>query len=249
MQIKTIAALWCVGVVVFGAGVRDLRGQSWLEKGRQAIESLATGGSEQELSTGTIADGLKEALRVGTANVVQQLGQAGGFSDHPDIHIPLPGSLGKVQSALNRIGASSLLDELELKLNRAAEQATPRAKALFWEAITEMTLEDARSIYNGPQDAATRYFQGTMSDPLAREMQPVIEDTLSQVGAVQSYDRVMDRYASIPFVPDVKADLVNHTLGKTLEGLFTVLAREEAAIRTNPVKRTTRLLQTVFGGN
>jgi hypothetical protein len=78
-------------------------------------------------------------------------------------------------------------------------------------------------------------------------MQPVVEDTLSDVGAVQSYDRVMDRYTSIPFVPDVKANLVQHTLDKTLEGIFTLLAREEAAIRSNPVKRSTELLRTVFG--
>lgn len=241
-----------VGLAVtcaFGALVPDVRGQSWLEKGKEALEQLSTDSSAQGLSTETIADGLKEALRVGTANVVQQLGQTDGFNKHPDVHIPLPGSLGKVQTALDRVGASALLDDLELKLNRAAEQATPRAKALFWESITEMTLEDARSIYNGPQDAATRYFQGSMSDPLAQEMQPVIEDTLSQVGAVQSYDRVMNRYTAIPFVPDVKADLVSHTLDKTLDGLFTILAREEAAIRANPAKRTTKLLQTVFGSS
>lgn len=235
-------------MLALGPAGSDVRGQSWLEKGKQAVEELTSeGGSGRELSTGTIADGLKEALRVGTASVVRELGQTDGFYDHPEFHIPLPGSLSRVQSALDRVGASSLLDDLELKLNRAAERATPRAKDLFWQSIREMTLEDVRSIYNGPDDAATRYFQGKMSKPLAEEMQPVVEDTLSDVGAVQSYDRVMDRYTSIPFVPDVKANLVQHTLDKTLEGIFTLLAREEAAIRSNPVKRSTELLRTVFG--
>jgi len=235
-------------MLAVGAAGSDVCGQSWLEKGKQAVEELTSeGATGQELSTGTISDGLKEALRVGTASVVQELGRPDGFYDHPDVHIPLPGSLSRVQSALEKVGASSLLDDLELKLNRAAERATPRAKALFWQSIREMTLEDVRSIYNGPDDAATRYFQGQMSGPLAEEMQPVVEDTLSEVGAVQSYDRVMDRTTSMPFVPDVKANLVQHTLDKTLEGIFTILAREEAAIRTNPVKRSTELLRTVFG--
>jgi hypothetical protein len=142
-----------------------------------------------------------------------------------------------------------MLDDLELKLNRAAERATPKAKDLFWQAITDMTLEDVRSIYNGPKDAATRYFQDKMSEPLATEMQPIVEQTLSEVGAVKSYNQVMDKYTSIPFVPDVKADLISYTLDKSLDGIFSTLAQEEAAIRTNPAKRSTELLKKVFGKN
>ena len=221
--------------------------QGWLEKGKQVLEGFATKSPEQQLSTETIIDGLKEALRVGTANVVQQLGQTNGFLNDPEIHIPLPESMNKVQSVLSKVGASAMLDDLEVKLNRAAEKATPRAKELFWQAITEMSFQDAKSIYNGPQDAATRYLQEKMSDPIAKEMQPVVEDTLSEVGAVKSYDRVMDRYTSIPFVPDIKADLVSHTLNRALDGIFKVLAEEEAAIRTQPAKRSTELLRKVFG--
>ena len=238
----------CVaGLFILGSAISGFCGPGWLEKGKQAIEQFTAGSSEEQLSEETIDAGLKEALKVGTANVVEQLGQTNGFFNNPDIHIPLPDSLSKVQSTLQRVGASSLLDDLELKLNRAAERATPKAKDLFWQSIREMTLKDVRSIYNGPQDAATRYFQNKMADPLGQEMQPIIEDTLSQVGAVQSYDRVMGEYSSIPFVPDAKANLVSYTVDKSLDGIFTVLAREEAAIRNNPAKRTTELLQTVFG--
>ena len=102
-------------------------------------------------------------------------------------------------------------------------------------------------IYNGPDDAATRYFQGKMSDPLAAEMQPVVERTLNQVGAIQAYDAVMGQYDTLPFVPDVKADLNSYVIDKGMEGIFHYLAQEEAAIRQDPVKRTTDILQTVFG--
>lgn len=240
--------LWgLVGTCIIAGSAGPSFAQSWLEKGQDILNQMATEPSEQELSTGTIVSGLKEALQVGTANVVQQLGQTNGFYDHPDIHIPLPKSLDKVQSVLDRLGASSMLDDLEHKLNRAAEQATPQAKAVFWQAIRDMSLTDARAIYNGPDDAATRYFQEQTTPELAQEMQPIVRNTLNEVGAVQRFERIMERYRSVPFAPNVGTDLESYTVDKTLEGIFTILAREEAAIRTEPAKRSTELLRKVFG--
>ena len=123
--------------------------------------------------------------------MVSQLGREDGFNNDPAIHIPLPKSLITAQNWLGKIGMAGLLDDLELKLNRAAELATPKAKALFGQAISEMTFEDVMSIYNGPDDSATRYFQSKMSNPLALEMSPIVSDSLSEVGAIQSYDNAM----------------------------------------------------------
>ena len=243
---KWIAAC-SLGVLFALSGPAASPAQGWLDKGQEVLQQMTTGSASQKLGTDTIASGLKEALQVGTANVVQQLGQSGGFYDRPDIHIPLPESLSKVQAVLGKMGAASMLDDLELRLNQAAEQATPKAKAIFWQAIRDMSLADARAIYNGPDDAATRYFQEKTTPELATEMRPVVRETLNQVGAVQSYERIMDRYTSVPFVPDIKANLESYTVDKTLEGIFTFLAREEAAIRTEPAKRSTELLRKVFG--
>ena len=209
------------------------------------VESVAPESSG--LASGEIAAGLREALKVGTERVVGQLGQTDGFNADPDIHIPLPGSLQKVQSALEMVGMSELGADLELKLNRAAEAATPKAKKMFVNAISEMTLEDAESIYNGPNDSATQYFRAKMSAPLIEEMRPVVDATLSEVGAVQAFDRLMGEYKFLPLVPNVKADLTTYALEEATDGLFFMLAREEAAIRENPAKRTTELLQKVFG--
>jgi len=66
------------------------------------------------------------------------------------------------------------------------------------------------------------------------------------VGAVRAYDNMMKEYKSIPFVPDVKSDMTDHVIEKGMDGIFYYMAREEAAIRQNPVKRTTELLQKVF---
>ena len=199
------------------------------------------------LSNSQIAAGLKEALRVGSETVVSKLGRKNGFNNDRVAHISLPENLGKVQSALTKIGYSHYLDDLELKLNRAAEKATPRAKVLFVNAIKQLTWQDVKNIYHGPNDAATRYFQRKMTPPLKSDMRPVINNVLAEVGVIQSYERAINKYESLPFVPNVRADMTEHAMNKTLDAIFYYLAREEAAIRKDPAKRTTELLRRVFG--
>lgn len=218
----------------------------WMDKGRDLLNTLG-GETSSELTGGEIANGLKEALRVGTANVTGQLGAVDGFNADPAIRIPLPKSLRTVQSALGRVGMSGMMDDLELKLNRAAEAATPKAKDLFLNAISAMTLDDARQIYNGPEDAATRYFEQKMSPELAEAFRPVVDQSLSEVGAVTAYDQAMGQYKALPFVPDVKADLNQYVVDQGMAGIFHYLAKEEAAIRQNPAARSTELLKKVFG--
>lgn len=221
----------------------------FLKKGQELFGSQppATSGAAGQLSLGEIGNGLKEALKVGSERVVGQVGSNDGYNADPEIHLPLPDSLKTVQSALRAAGMSGLMDDLELKLNRAAEAAAPKAKALFWKAISEMTLDDVERIYNGPDDSATRYFQGKMTASLAQEMRPIVDESLSQVGAIRSYEDAMGQYKSLPFVPDAKANLSDYVIEKGMDGIFYYLAREEASIRQNPVKRTTALLQKVFG--
>jgi len=163
------------------------------------------------------------------------------------IHIPLPKSLNRVRDALEVVRMAGLLDDLELRLNRAAELATPRARELFLGAIEDMTLEDVRGILSGPDDAATQYFERKTSVGLSNAMRPIVESALNDAGAVQVYERTMGEYDSIPFLPDVKADLTSHVLTLGLKGIFHYIAVEEAAIRNEPVKRTTDLLRRVFG--
>jgi hypothetical protein len=230
------------------AGSADAK-VDWLQKGKDLLQGGAattmpsTPGS---LSSDEIGSGLKEALRIGVERVIDRLGKTDGFNADPNIRIPLPQSLEPVDMVLSKTRMSFFLDDLRTKLNRAAEEATPRAKELFWKAIEGMTLEDVSGIYNGPEDAATRYFQGKMTPELADAMRPIVANSLSQVGAVQAYDRVMERYRSIPFVPDAKADLSEHVVDEGIKGIFYYLGQEEAAIRRNPAKRTTELLQKVF---
>lgn len=220
----------------------------WTDIGKDLLKGVETEkkSSSSSLSTLDMASGLKEALTVGSGSVVRKLGHSGGFNNDPAVHIPLPGSLKTVKSALGKVGMSDMLEDLELKLNSAAEVATPKAKNLFIDAIRQMTLDDARKIFNGPNDSATRYFQSKMSAPLAKEMSPIVLDSLADVGAIKSYDATMKQYEALPFVPDAKANLTDYVVEKAMDGIFHYLAIEEAAIRQNPAKRTTDLLKRVF---
>jgi hypothetical protein len=221
----------------------------WLDSLRKAVDQLEDSGSPTTvatLSNSDITAGLKDALRVASERVVKQLAKADGFNADPKIHIPLPNSLKEVDALMNGIGMGYLMDDLELKLNRAAEVATPKAKKLFGDAIRKMTIKDVRGIYKGPDDAATQYFRGKMSDPLSDEMRPIIDKALSKVGAIRAYDRMMGKYQALPFVPNVKADLTTHVVNGGLSGIFHYMAVEEAAIRKNPAKRTTEILRKVF---
>lgn len=249
---KTKPRWLAAGAVVLGVlGASAAPAQSLFEQGREMLRGLTKpggGSGASALSTGDIASGLREALRVGSARVVRTLGRPDGFNKAPDVHIPLPDTLRRVQDALRRVGMSRMADDVELRLNRAAEKAVPRASGLFVKSIQQMTINDARRILNGPKDAATQYFRGKMSKPLSGAMRPIVNQELARVGAIKSYDRMMGQYRSLPFVPNVKADLTNYVLDKAISGVFLYLGREEAAIRENPAKRTTELLRKVFGG-
>lgn len=215
--------------------------------GKQLLQDVAQPATASATPTSReIGLGLKEALRVGSERVVVQLGRIDGFNADPAIHVPLPKDLEKARGKLAKIGLDGLLKDLELRLNRAAEAATPKARVLFLDAIEEMTLDDVMSIYRGPDDAATRYFKGKMDKGLTEAMRPLVDDSLAEVGAIQSYNKLMENYRRIPFAPAIHTDLSGYVVGKGMDGIFHQLAREEAAIRRDPAKRTTELLRRVF---
>jgi hypothetical protein len=252
--------LRALGVVVLTALVAgtalapDSRAQSsLLDQGRNLLgmpspsqpARPAAGGS---LTNNDMIGGLKDALKVGTERTTGRLGKPDGYLKDKDVHIPLPGALGQVQQALKLAGASALMDDLETRMNRAAEAAAPKAAGIFGTAIGNMSIGDARSILNGPKDAATQYFKRETTKPLSEAMKPVVERSLSDVGAVNSLKSVGDKYRSLPLGGAVNFDLTGYVLEQALAGLFFYLAKEEAAIRDNPAQRSTELLKKVFGG-
>lgn len=238
-------------VLIAGAPLvfQHVTAQSLLDQATSLLKKQTSSSTSSQLGASEIGDAFKQALQIGSDAVVSRLGKQDGFNKDPVVHIPLPKQLDTAKSMLGKVGMSGITNDLELKLNRAAEAATPKAKQLFIQAISAMTFADAKSIYDGPQDSATRYFQGKMTTSLSTEMRPIVDKSLSEVGAIQSYDKFMGAYKALPFVPDVKAGLSDHVVSKCIEGIFHYLAKEEAAIRADPARQTTALLKKVFGVN
>ena len=216
----------------------------------QTVLGASQSTQTSRLTTNQMSAGLKEALHVGTETVVTQLGREGGFNLDPKIRIPLPTALANVHSALSKIGMGGMTNDLQNRMNEAAELAVPHAKELFIDSIKQMTIADVQNIlFGGQQDAATQYLRRTMGPGLAVKAQPIVQNTLARAGAVQAYDRVMGQYAALPFVSNIKTDMNAYVTEKALDGIFYYVAKEEAAIRQNPAKRTTEILRTVFGYN
>ena len=241
--------------LVLCLGVASAQAQNnWLETAKSVLNSAAakstassaTGTAGKALSNDQITAGLKEALNVSAKEVVAQLSKTGGFNLDPKIRIPLPSTLARVDTALKAVGMGSMTTDLQDRMNRAAELATPKAQALFVDAIKKMTITDARDILSSKQDAATQYLRKIMGAQLAADMKPIIADTMAQTGAVKAYDAAVGKYNTLPMVSSVKTNMNDYVANKAMDGIFYYIAQEEAAIRQDPAARTTDLLKKVF---
>ena len=240
------------------------------EKGRSLLgsPSSGSGGSAAAgLSESRADSGLREALRVATSRTVSQVGRTDGYYGDPKIRIPLPGFLETARKAMAAMGMSQTLDDLELRMNRAAEAAAPRAADIFGDAVAAMTVTDAKGIVTGPKDSATRYFKRTTTQPLTEAFRPIVDSALADVGAVQTYNAAVQNLgnsATGGLGGSLGGGLGNmlgggvgggaagfnftdFVVGQALDGIFLYIAEQEAAIRTNPAARTTELLRDVFG--
>jgi hypothetical protein len=204
-------------------------------------------GSGSGLSDAKIGSGLKEALKVGTENAVVQTGQTDGFFGNQAIKILMPKTLQRIEQPLRLVGYGPQIDEFVLSMNRAAEKAVPFAKDIFWDAIGQMTFEDARKILDGGDTAATDYFKAKTSKKLQAAFRPPVEDVMNEVGVTRQYNDLIGRYKNVPFAQSITFDINQYVTEKATDGLFYVVGQEEKKIRTNPAARVTDLLKDVFG--
>lgn len=190
--------------------------------------------------------GLKEALQIGTEKAIETVSKVNGYYDNPRIRIPLPGPVEKVENLLRVAGHGTQIDAFEMSMNRAAERAAPAAQTIFWEAIGEMTISDAERILNGRENEATLYFKDTTYGKLEEIFKPMVKSSMSEVGATRAYQDLYKKAQTIPFAGSLSVDLDTYVTERSLDGLFLMLAEEEAKIRTDPAARVTDLLRKVF---
>lgn len=211
---------------------------------KDAKKAVGLGG---EISESKIIEGLKEALEIGTSNAVKLVSKMDGYYGNPQIKIPLPDSVKRVEKALRAVGYGSKVDAFELSMNRAAEKAAPEAKTLFMDSIKQMSFEDARKILNGRDNEATLYFEDKTRHKLTEIFKPIVHSSMSQVGVTRQYQALDAKVRTIPFTESLSFDLDQYVTDGALDGLFFMLAEEERKIRQDPAARVTDLLKEVFG--
>jgi len=218
------------------------------DTGKTAQPTVPQTAPAVNLTDSEMVSGLKEALGKGTQFAVDQLGREGGFLDNAAVKIPMPESLTWVESTLRTLHQEELADEFVATMNHAAEQAVPEAAGIFGEAIKNMSVEDARGILTGPDDAATEYFRAHTSAALTEKMRPIVAEATSRAGVTSAYKNMTSSAGGLTGLLGTGAtDLDGYVTGKTLDGLFLMIAEEEKKIRENPLARSTDLLKKVFG--
>jgi hypothetical protein len=241
MTIRILISIFCI-FCIFNAGNQVHAGvQDFFKKAMEAV------GGDKSLTNDEIVKGLKEALQVGTGNAVSTVSKTDGYLKNPQIKIPLPENVQKVEKLLRATGFGGQVDEFELSMNRAAERAAPEAKNIFWDAIKQMTFTDARKILDGQDNAATLYFKDKTSGRLQEIFKPITHQAMSEVGTTRYYQSIDDKIKTIPFADQMSFDLDQYVTDKALGGLFFMLAEEEKKIRRDPAARVSDLLKKVFG--
>jgi len=209
---------------------------------QQVLDTL----SDSPLTNAQISSGLKEALTQGISSGVSLTSKKDGFFKNPQIKIPWPANVRKVESALRGIGLGGEVDKVVLSLNRAAEDAAVASKPIFVSAIKSLTFDDVMGILKGDKNAATNYLRRTTSDQLVKQFRPSISKSLDKVDGTKYWGDAIGQYNKIPLVKKVNSDLPDYVTGEAISGLFTMVEKEEARIRENPVARGTDLLKKVF---
>lgn len=200
-----------------------------------------------DLSGKEASAGLKEALSRGADMAVSQLGKPNGFMGDARVRIPLPKSLRAAEKMMRTLGMKKQADELIETMNRAAELAVVEAKPILLESVQKMTIDDARGILAGGDDAATQYFRRTTSTALGKKFLPIVKQTTAKVQLADQYNEYAGQAAKLGLLEEKDANLDSYVTQKALDGLFVMIAEQEKSIRQDPVGTGSKLLQTVFG--
>lgn len=248
-----LLALTIAASLAGGAYALDLNdllnaGKAAMDKssGTQTAPS-ATKSAVDALTPAEMNSGLKEALTRGAEAAVAQLGKQDGFFGDPKLRIPLPDNLKKVDKLMRTFGMGKQADELILSMNRAAEAAVPEAKTLLVNAVKDMSVDDAKGILTGGDQAATEFFRKKTETALTDKFQPMVKTATDKVGLAQTYNKYAGLASRFKMVKEDQASIENYVTKQSLDRLYKVIGEQERAIRTNPIQYGSDLLKKVFG--
>ncbi|MDP3644137.1 MAG: DUF4197 domain-containing protein [Bacteroidota bacterium] len=213
------------------------------------------------LTNAEIIGGLKEALLVGTDSSVNRLSAIDGYLKDQSVKILLPPEAKTITDHLSKLpGGAKLVEDVIMRINRAAEDAAKGAKPIFVNSVKEMTFTDALQILKGPDNAATQYFRQKTSAQLGELYRPKIRESLNKnlvagISTQQSWNELTIRWnklagssiGQIGGLKTVDVKLEDYILQQALNGMFLKIAEREKDIRNNANARVTNLLKRVFG--
>lgn len=249
--------------LLLAASLGSARADLWSSLGLGKTSTNASSAALSALSSDQVAGGLKDALGNGLQHAVASLGHDGGFLTNLAVKIPMPEKLQSVEKGLRAVGQEKYADEFVATMNHAAEQAVPQAASVFGDAVKQMSIDDAKNILTGPDDAATQFFRRTTQTNLYAKFYPIVQKATANTGVTSAYKTMLAKVSgtgsSLGGFGGTLGGMANNYLGadaldvdkyvtdKTLDGLFKMVADEEKQIRQNPVARTTDLMKQVFG--
>jgi hypothetical protein len=213
------------------------------------------------LTESEVIKGLKRALDLGAETAVKDLSKNNAFYSNAAYKILLPEEAkiitdNKDNPLLQAIGVDKMISDVEKSMNKAAEKAVIKAKPIFINAITNMSIQDGFSILNGSDNAATAYLRRTTYQQLYNSFKPEVSKTLRQplyqgISTQKAWGTLTSGYNSVAaFVPSwnsVNTNLDDYVTKKALDALFIEVEKEEKKIRKNPAARVEEILRRVFG--
>jgi hypothetical protein len=234
-----LACLFLVVPVVLGADIFDI-----FRSRKQTAGADLAGLTEEQLTKG-----LKEALASGIEYSVTNLARPGGFLSNLTVRIEMPASLKSIEKTARTLKQDYLVDQFVATMNQAAELAVSETGTILGDAVRAVTVEDARKLINGPDDAATQFFRRTSGAKIQQRMLPIVKAATAKVEVTSNYQKLVAQAAPAARLfgrnpTDLDIDL--YVTEKATDGLFKMIAEQEKSIRQNPAARTTELLQKIF---
>jgi hypothetical protein len=194
----------------------------------------------------TVISGLRQALEISSTKAIAQTGKHDGFLQNESIRLLLPPKLQAIGKSMRMLGRGDEVDELEIGMNRAAEDSTPQAKPIFLAALKNLVFRDPQLVLTGGDTAATEYFRRSSSNDLEAAFTPIVHHTLERLGVIKQYKHVLKNDPGGSAIAN-EFDLDKYVVEQTLDGIFEVIAAEEGNIRRDSSAQNTDLLKEVFG--
>jgi hypothetical protein len=200
-----------------------------------------------DLSNQDASSGLKAALEKGSVAAVAKLGVENGFLNNDKVKIQLPGILEQARPLLKMTGRGQQLDDLVVSMNRAAEAAVPMAKPLLLNAVKSMSVVDAKNILTGGDTSVTNFFREKTSSQLSVKFLPVVKKVTDRSGLSRQYNSAMGQVSKLGLAQQDSATVESYVTQRALDGLYTMIAEEEKAIRQDPLGTGSKIIGKVFG--